>query len=318
LPLLVELSHFLIVRFILQFAIYDINANAVVVTGNLLYVYLFLNYFQWAAFIVILLVYPPYPAPYSVKRYFLERGFRTAVLEYEFVKKVLLIAVPLLIVFVVIIILHDLEFPPHQNTLNANPENKVKSLPEPFHSFSVIIHPNIEPLNYAKILLVLIVISGILKMTFALARRDFRLYFAKGCFVIIQSKHNEADKMRYFVMGMNSYNLYLRRQIKLEINDLKKIYSKIATAPSNKRNELMEKIMSIFFTDKKLEDSTLEPLQELANFMGEPETTVFLTQQSLINKLRDWGAIAAVIVPLIIAVVNLFSKSPFFKAILGG
>ena len=45
--------------------------------------------FQIIVFIVMLIVYPPYPAPYSADKYFLNRGFQSAVSEFELVRKIL-------------------------------------------------------------------------------------------------------------------------------------------------------------------------------------------------------------------------------------
>ena len=42
--------------------------------------------------------------------------------------------------------------------------------------------------------------------------------------------------MGYLIMALNSYNSYLRRYIKLEINDIKKIYSKLATLPDKEKD----------------------------------------------------------------------------------
>ena len=50
----------------------------------------------------MIIVYPPYPAPYSAEKYFMERGYEAAVSEFNFVRKILYVAVPLLIFFTII------------------------------------------------------------------------------------------------------------------------------------------------------------------------------------------------------------------------
>jgi hypothetical protein len=50
----------------------------------------------------MVIIYPPYPAPFSIEKYFVKRGFESAVSEFELVRKILYVAVPLLIFFTVI------------------------------------------------------------------------------------------------------------------------------------------------------------------------------------------------------------------------
>ena len=67
--------------------------------------------------------------------------------------------------------------------------------------------------------------------------------------------------MGYLIMALNSYNSYLRRYIKLEIKDIKKIYSKLATLPDNEKDTHIEKIIQSFESA-----DTLEPLRYLSQF----------------------------------------------------
>jgi hypothetical protein len=134
---------------------------------------------------------------------------------------------------------------------------------------------------------------------------------------MIQNAKNELDEMKFFVMGLNSYNSYLRRKIKLEIKDLAKVYSKIAAASTEQKNNTFGKFSLFFLSDTNVEDNTLYPLGELSKLLDTPETDL-LTEESLMNKLRGLMAAAAVMIPLAIQIITLFDKSPFFKAVFGG
>jgi hypothetical protein len=248
--------------------------------------------FQIIAFIAILLIYPPYPAPYSIKKYFLKRGFSKAVKEYEAVKQVLYVSVPLLIIVTSIMIIHDLRL------------QTETTYPFPFEELSIFVRPYIDAFYPIRVLLILIVLAGIIKLTLALIRRDFKLYYTRGCFVLLQDARNEAEEMRYFVLGINSYSSYLRRQMSLEINNLKKIYSVIA-ASREQKDTIMRKLSFLFLSDKKMEQDTLEPLRELSRLLDKPPSEI-LVDQPLIAKLKGWGAAAAVIIPLIIQLASTF------------
>jgi hypothetical protein len=264
------------------------------------------NYFIILVFLVIIIIYPPYPAPYPIKWYFKKRGFGRAVKEYKLVRQVLYLIVPLLIVFTVFGVIHDLWIP-HTRDKVTNPLSQI----------ALMLDPHMDTFNFVKILLLFIVISGVLKIICAVARSEFWLYFARGCFALMQDAKNEVDEMKFFVMGLNSYNSYLRRKIKLQIKDVNKAYSKIAAAGIEEKNNTFGKFALFFVSDRSVEDNTLYPLRELSPLLETPETEL-LIEEPLMNKVRGWGAAAAVMIPVAIQIITLFNKSPFFKAIFGG
>ncbi|MDW3680141.1 MAG: hypothetical protein QOA14_11330, partial [Nitrososphaeraceae archaeon] len=67
-----------------------------------------------------------------------------------------------------------------------------------------------------------------------LSRKRFRLYFAKGCLSIAKNSNDEVEKMEYLIKGLDSYNSYLKRHIKLEINEIKKTPQNYDTSSKGK------------------------------------------------------------------------------------
>ena len=116
----------------------------------------------------------------------------------------------------------------------------------PLVQIALMMNPHMDTFNFVKLLLLFIVISAVLKIICALARSEFWLYFSRGCFVSMQNAKNEVDEMKFFVMGLNSYNSYLRRNIKLQIRDLKKVYSRIASYPIEQKNNTLGKFACSF------------------------------------------------------------------------
>ena len=100
LPSLVVILHFLVTSVIIQY--YKSISTPSTVQQNLQYAKLavdIFSIFEVIVFVVMIIVYPPYPAPYSAEKYFMERGYEAAVSEFNFVTKILYVAVPLLIFF---------------------------------------------------------------------------------------------------------------------------------------------------------------------------------------------------------------------------
>jgi hypothetical protein len=138
---------------------------------------------------------------------------------------------------------------------------------------------------------------------------------------------DEVQKLSYVIKGLNSYNLYLHRHLDLHITDIKSIYAKISRLPRDQKNRVIKEITKIFVSDT-LESYTLEPARKLYEFsIGEKEVSKrespkeeqkeqkerkaltkegFLTAKPLFNKVRDWAAFAAVVIPLGIAMVELY------------
>ena len=272
------------------------------------------------AFVTTLLLYPPYPAPFSAEHYFRERGYNAAVVEYDYVKKILFVAVPLFIILT-ILPLAGPQLQPHiNNYLSLNLEAQFQN---PAYRIS-------------QAIVFLVVFSGLVKLIFAIGRKKFRLYYAIGCFWILghprpKTRKDEVQKLSYLIKGLNSYNMYLHRHLNLHISGIKPIYSKIGTLPHEKKDQVIEGISESFLPER-VEIDSLGPARFLYEFItGVQEKSVrvkekqevgvkekqeeqraieegFLTSRSLFAKIKDWAALVAVIIPLGIAIVELYFR----------
>jgi hypothetical protein len=163
------------------------------------------SYFQYAVFVVMLILYPLYPSAFSLEKFFIRRNPKSAIIEYEMPKKIVYTLFPLFIFAFVYLI---------GGTVKENPLRFViKFLGDPIVSslFVTIIDVTF-----------FVVGSALLKIILLIARKEFRFYFAKVLFRVISKKEDESDEIRYLVKALNSYNKYIRRTLGLEINDLKK------------------------------------------------------------------------------------------------
>ena len=261
-----------------------------------IYVYYIIIYFQYSVFLITLAVFPPFPAPHSTEKYFRIRGFENAVLEYQFVRNILLVTLVLLIVilaFTIILPFIHSYFPTPLNTL-LNPAilNAAGTGQEvlPLH----IIY-------YLRFYLFIIVVGAFLKILFALAKPEFRLYFAIGCFRIIQRRKDEVGKMRYLTRGLNSYNKYLKRSMNLQMSNLTNIYSKISTAPQEERKKIIESLSDSL----EKGNNTLEPVRYLLAISKVPEEE-FLTEQPLKQKIKEGYTLLIPVFTIIVTLITSF------------
>ncbi|HKQ21991.1 MAG TPA: hypothetical protein VJS91_08125 [Nitrososphaeraceae archaeon] len=279
LPSAVIISHYFLTQVVINY-FKDISTIDTV-SQNLEYAKISVNLFstfQIIVFAVMVLIYPPYPAPFSIEKYFIKRGFESAVSEFELVRKILYVAIPLLIFFTVIDLLRPLF--------------------EHFVSGEIVSMLTNNIVFYsARGFLFLTVLAGLLKMAFALSRGRFRLYFAKGCLSITKSSNDEVEKMEYLIKGLNSYNSFLKRHIKLGINEIKKIYSRIAILPAKEKSDTVNKIINSFESG-----DTLEPVRYLSSLHDSKE--LFLAEESFEQKIKLQVTYAAGIIPVILTVIQ--------------
>lgn len=238
------------------------------------------SFFEITVFFVMIVIYPPYPAPYSAEKYFMERGYEAAVTEFNLVKKILYVSVPLLIFFTII--------------------NLLQPFLENFFPAKQFIAPVTESIIFysARGFLFLAVLAGILKMVFARARKRFWLYYAKGSIALAKKSIDEVEKLGYIIMALDAYNSYLRRYMKLQITDIKKIYAKLATLSDQEKDAGIAKIIESFDSG-----DTLEPLRYLTQFK-DPESDVFLVEEPLFDKIKTQVTYAIGVIPVALTIIE--------------
>src|SRR5215469_7210062 len=83
----------------------------------------------------------------------------------------------------------------------------------------------------------LVFASALLKTTFLTSKMQFSFYYAKACMKLVSKKEDEDEKMRYLIKGIRSYNTYLSKEFRCQI-DYFRIYTKIINSPTRKeRNQ---------------------------------------------------------------------------------
>jgi hypothetical protein len=253
--------------------------------------YIFFNLFTSVyfgfLFIVTIVLYAPYRAAYSTEEYFKRRGYENVINEYRIIKYILSGVIPLY-AFLTFVSLR----------------------PEFERNFAAVLGQGV--LASITIVLLYIIIAGLIKIILQVIRKDFRLYFSMGCFRVYATKEDEIEKMRYLVWGINAYNLYIRRYLKLEINNIKKIYSKISSASSTERNKLRDSLDAAFKTGK------LEPLQCLSKYLQIKENEELLVKESILRRIKEAAAFLAIVIPILISLFELMKLLPQNVATPGG
>jgi hypothetical protein len=273
------------------------------------------------------LVYGFYPIKFSnLKR----RGFTDLITEYKYIKNILYAEVPILIVVTIIIVaqftvpsfgLNNLirtivwgeDFPFCQKVMTTNtadlfeqlrPENQTKvlgAIAECIDDVDILIRVGINLaflINGLMVNLGLSVTAGIIYVILIATKKDIRYHMAKACFEAIPRQKNQTNKVNYFIMGVKFYDKYLRRALNIQINDVKKIYSKIISDPNA---EAMDSIMASFDND----EDKLRPVKFFTKMLNIKKTEEFLIDVSFGQKLKDMAIFFATIIPVAVGIIQL-------------
>jgi hypothetical protein len=165
---------------------------------------------------------------------------------------------------------------------------------------------SIDILNSLEQMMWLVVASGIMKILSLIIRKDFRSDFAIGCIRLIPKKKDENEKIKWLIRGLDSYNMFVNKQLKININ-IFKIYSKIINSSLKERNESMQIIYKAFEGDK------LDIISCLSRYFKDGEKEQFLLMNSFQNRLKQLGTtigwLISAIIGIIGAVVSIISAS---------
>jgi len=151
-------------------------------------------------------VYRGYPKEYFFKK----RGYETAINEYDYINKVLYID----LVILVILTLFFYILPQSM---------KVGYLSLLFGDGFFFLQNILGSTIYLTFLF----------LSYTYYRRDFRLELAKACMSVVDNKKDEINKVYYLMLGLDSYNKFLQRNLKLQF-DKALVCSKIIS--SNEKN----------------------------------------------------------------------------------
>jgi hypothetical protein len=230
----------------------------------------------------VLLIAIPYGLYALRKKSFKNR----MVIEFEYVKNIIVVEISILVAYIVLFRIHMFWQVYHY-------------LPVPY-VWSIF--------WFLGLSLLYVVPGGLLWIILHLVRKEFRFYFAKACFIMSKEK-DDFEKIKYLLMGLNSYNKYLRRKLRLEIEEVKKIYSKFVFAEIAEKREIIKSVCESVEADDLNTTNILKLAKYLSTLSKIPETELFV-ETTPVQKLKLTGTILVAVIPIIISAIELFKSQP--------
>ena len=137
--------------------------------------------------------------------------------------------------------------------------------------------------------------------------KEYPYFVAKAYLALIDQATNNAVRLRGFVDGLDQYNLFLERNFKIKINNLRGFCSFMASDEPASRQDIMKKIYECFYQKPEMNDE-LAPLRELRILMETVYKKDLLVGSYTTRKIQDWLPVAGLVVPLLIALLPLLAK----------
>jgi hypothetical protein len=205
--------------------------------------------------------------------------------EYRCVKKIILIEISILIILTILNYFYLLS-------------------PDLLHSdeFTYWIVGYLSNLNY---FIAYAVTGGLLWIAFNHTNKEFNYYLARGCFENIGEK-NEVSKIEYVERGLKYYNRYLEKVLKLQINDIDEVISKILADPGVDKYMAIEWICKAFESKEKL-----KPVSSISTILNIQEVQKFLVKERMGQKIKDIGTyVLASIIPAAASLIPILYPRP--------
>jgi hypothetical protein len=233
------------------------NDPAIMMTG--------LQVIEYIIFAIMIVVYPVYPI-FFLEKFMSRRDPKTVIKEYRILKKIIIGLFPFFILSAALILTTRIS---QQNPLSIF----VQSFPNP-----ILVSLFITTMG----VIFFIVGSALLRIILLNSDRSFTFYLARISLSAISEVQDDVEKLRYLITGLNSYNKFIRRNLGLQIGNLKMIYSRIISENSMTRYQLMKEV-SLSFKDK----DRLEAVRCLTRYLKIADADQFLSKEPVGNKIGN-------------------------------
>lgn len=238
--------------------------------------------------LIISLVYAFYALKYCADDYFKKKGSKHAISEYELVKKILYIEIPLFVALTSIVFAGSF--------VGLLPI--VSSANNPIEQLTFYIAKSLQyALQYS-------VTAGALWMLFHIIRKEFRYYLAKAFIKNMPDRADNVERLKWLKMALNSYNKYLLRNLKLQI-DTSKLYPRLVIESNIKINDCALVISESFDVKDKL-----TPARWLSQTVKHLNAEELFLKPSFGARIITWGTLMATILPVVISVISVIFQVP--------
>jgi hypothetical protein len=228
-----------------------------------------LSLLQYVILVVMLILYPLYPFIPSIENHLSKRNLKSALIEYQVLKKIVYALLPIFFFAVALRIYSDIT----QDKLLIEQQQLLYS------------GQTLESALFLSILpaVFLVLASASLRIVPLNRSKAFNFYQARQSFRALSRVEDDVERVKYLIEGLSFYNKYIRRTLRLQINDPKIIYSYIIADATVDKNRSMNELSQAFEDNDKL-----KPIRCLPRLFNITDPEHFLVKESVQNKTEHW------------------------------
>jgi hypothetical protein len=301
-------------------------------------------YFPPISFMVGLFLFSIYPAMYPTEKFFKRRGNASAVIEYQYIRKIL--GAFLIAEIIIIITLYFLgplsndqllkeqnlreqlsnlnkQEMPNQSEQLVNASEKIRAfnltksiretqnqlltLEDQFHMFQPFwfLGWGVRSLYTIVFVLPVVPIFILFKLLLEHARKQFTFYYAKICFEIINEAERETDKAGFLSWGLEWYNKVVKRATKLYVMNMEAVYSMIISRSPLNNNQILNSVLNSFHNGDEF-----KPLRYMLTVLSDGKQENVLVKETLASKIKESSGLIIPIVTVIITIISTFFLKP--------
>jgi hypothetical protein len=188
--------------------------------------------------------------PYSIEKY-LKQGLELVVIEFETVKKVILIILLVNLLSNVIIVVF---FNAYIGVVSGAIIGNVPAM-------GTIKFPTVAFVSLAiSAQFMYMGIASLVMYGLLISKREFRFYLSKACFMSALNRKDTVKQMYYFGLGLQEYDRYLKRHLKHQIKDTDLIFSQMSLLD----NDARAKVVHLTSNSFEIETDKLKPLKYIS------------------------------------------------------
>jgi hypothetical protein len=229
---------------------------------------------QFVIFVVMLIFYPLYPLIPSIENHLSKRDLKSALTEYQVLKKIVYALLPVFFFAVVLSLIgtgiSSVSAGQATNSSNQNNLGIIDQLPYSDVTVSILGA------------LFLALASALLRIILLNRSKHFKFYLARLSFRAMSRVEDDVERMKYLIDGLSFYNKYIRRSLRVQISDLKIIYSKIIADATVDKNHWMKELSQAFEDNDKL-----KPIRCLTGLFNVTDPEHFLVKEPVGKKWEE-------------------------------
>jgi hypothetical protein len=138
---------------------------------------------------------------------------------------------------------------------------------------------------------------------FLTRNKGYPYFLANAHLVLSKEATNDVIQVSSFINGLEAYNVFLQRNLKIKIKNIQSFYSTLASDGLKEQHMIMNNVGQAFHEEGNIYQ--LEPLRKIKKSMETAYKEDLLTGSGIKRNLQDWLSLLGVAIAAISALIGI-------------